>query len=272
MVTSGNGGRRVAAEDKRMAEGLGFESRGLAARLGEVWDWSFQILVATMLMVTYFMVRGHVVDQSAEALANALSIVQVERALGFFWEPTWQASVIGYEWVIWFLNQVYIWGYWPVLLGVGLWTLFRHRDTWFAYRNAIFVSAFIGLLVFVAFPVAPPRLAPVNMVDTVEAYAQAGDLAHPTSLANQYAAVPSFHFGWILLASLIVLRIVRRRLARAFWICLPPLMLVTIVVTANHYILDAVAGGAVALFALWASRPWTAWNVRRQAEKVATRP
>lgn len=261
----------MAIQDKRSGEELELGGRSLTARLGAVWDWSFQVLVAAMLMVTYFMVRGHVVDQSAEALANSLSIVEIERALGFFWEPTWQASVIGYEWAIWFLNQVYIWGYWPVLLGVGLWMLFRHRDTWFAYRNAIFVSAFIGLVIFVAFPVAPPRLAPVNMVDTVEAYAQAGDLAHPTSLANEYAAVPSFHFGWILLTSFIVLRVVRRRLVRAFWIVLPPLMLVTIVVTANHYILDAVAGGAVALFALWASRPWTAWNVRRHADKLEAR-
>lgn len=261
----------MAAEDDRMTDGQGLEPRSFTAGLGRAWDVSFQIMVATMLMVSYFMVRGHVVDQSAEALANSLSIVRLERALGFFWEPTWQTSVIGYEWLIWVLNQVYIWGYWPVLLGVGLWTLFRHRDTWFAYRNAIFVSAFIGLVIFVAFPVAPPRLAPVNMVDTVEAYAQAGELAHPTSLANQYAAVPSFHFGWILLASVIVLRIVRQRLARALWIGLPALMLVTIVVTANHYILDAVAGGAVALFALWASRPWTAWNIRRQAEMAERR-
>jgi hypothetical protein len=261
----------MAADDDRMIDGQGLEPRSFTAGLGRVWDVSFQIMVATMLMVSYFMVRGHVVDQSAEALANSLSIVKIERALGLFWEPTWQASIIGYEWVIWFLNQVYIWGYWPVLVSVGLWTLFRHRDTWFAYRNAIFVSAFIGMLVFVAFPVAPPRLAPVNMVDTVEAYAQAGELAHPTSLANQYAAVPSFHFGWILLTSLIALRIVRRRLVRAFWIGLPALMPVTIVVTANHYVLDAVAGGAVSLFALWASRPWTAWNIRRQAETIARR-
>jgi membrane-associated phospholipid phosphatase len=117
-------------------------------------------------------------------------------------------------------------------------------------RNALLISGAIGLVIFATFPVAPPRLTDLAVVDTVTLHSNAYRVLQPPAFVNQYAAMPSLHFGWDLLIGLALIRTATSRPMRLLGWIMPVLMAVAVILTANHYILDVFAGGAVALTGL----------------------
>jgi hypothetical protein len=202
----------------------------------------------------YFAVRGATEGDAAAALHHAQLIVDFERHIGIWVEPTLQALVLDIDPAITAANWVYIWGHWPVIGGVALWLFFRRPDHYLIYRNAILISGALGLVMFVTFPAAPPRLADLGLTDTVVNDSNFYHLLQPPQLTNQYAAFPSLHFGWNLLIGLALLQTSRSVSVRIFGILMPLAMLAAIVLTANHYLIDAAAGAAVALIGLAAAR------------------
>jgi hypothetical protein len=78
----------------------------------------------------------------------------------------------------------------------------------------------------------------------------------PPAFVNQYAAMPSLHFGWDLLIGLMLFWNARTRLVRAIGLAMPVAMYAAIVLTANHYLVDGVVGGAVALTGLTVAVRW----------------
>jgi hypothetical protein len=148
-------------------------------------------------------------------------------------------------------NWIYVWFYWPVLAAVLIWLFRRHQPHYPLYRNAMLVSGAIGLVLFTLFPVAPPRfLGGLEFADTVAVRSFAYHVLLPQGLANQYAAMPSLHAGWILLVGIAVARHASSTYWRAFGIAMPVLMFLAIVATANHYIIDGIVGDSVALLGL----------------------
>ena len=92
-------------------------------------------------------------------------------------------------------NWVYIWGHWPVIGFVAVWLFFRRPEHYVIYRNAFLLSGAVGLLLFITFPAAPPRLADLGLTDTVVDRSNFYHLLQPSQLTNQYAVFPSLHFG-----------------------------------------------------------------------------
>ncbi|MGW4447055.1 bifunctional glycosyltransferase 87/phosphatase PAP2 family protein [Streptomyces sp. NPDC004682] len=115
-------------------------------------------------------------------------------------------------------------------------------------RTALGFATLLALIGFWLFPLAPPRLMPgLGFVDTVHGVQ---DLAHPdygamTAITNQYAAMPSLHFGWSLWCGLVIAIMAPRWWMKALGLLHPLLTVTAIVATANHWILDAVGGAAV---------------------------
>ena len=71
------------------------------------------------------------------------------------------------------------------------------------------------------------------------------------AFVNPYAAVPSLHFGWSMLLGGAVAWVGRRHASLVvFGVVWPVLMLFSVVMTANHFIVDAVAGAIVSLAGL----------------------
>lgn len=209
--------------------------------------------------VVYFTLRGTTEGHVETAQANAALIMEFQEEIGILVEPMLQEAALAHGWLVTLVNWIYTWGHWPVIAGVAVWLYCSHRADYRLVRNAFLISGAIGLVFFTLFPVAPPRLADVGMKDTLTAYSMVYEWLYPASLANQYAAMPSLHFGWNLLIAIAIARhIPRPPLRPLIVVLLPTLMLASIVLTANHYIVDAVAGGAVALagFAIaWRFRP-----------------
>jgi glycerophosphoryl diester phosphodiesterase len=108
------------------------------------------------------------------------------------------------------------------------------------------------MIIFAVFPVAPPRLMPgYDFIDTVTLRSNSYRVLQPSALANPYAAMPSLHFGWDLLMGIALVREASRPAVRALGFVLPVGMFLAVVLTANHYILDAVVGGSLVLISLY---------------------
>ena len=193
----------------------------------------------------YFGVRRITEADPASAIIRAESIVDLEQRLGFFFEPVWQAAMIESKLLVTAVNWVYIWGHWPVIAFGALLIYGRAPGIYRLYRNAFFLSGAIGILLFWQFPTAPPRLMDLGLLDTVALYSQSYRVLQPPSLVNQFAAFPSLHFGWNLLLGLGMAQASMRGWLNAIALLLPVAMFFSIVVTGNHFILDAIAGAAV---------------------------
>jgi hypothetical protein len=212
------------------------------------------VLEAVILVLAYLAyeaVRRLVVSEPQDAFYHAASIIRIEQELGIFFEPSLQALIVDHHWLVTLFNWVYVWGYLPVIGGAALYLYLRHREFYTRYRNAFLLSGAAGLVVFAFLPVAPPRMFPeFGFVDTVHLNSSIYREFQASGLVNEFAAVPSFHFGWILLVGLALIQTSRHLLVRAAGVALPAAMLAAIVFTANHYVLDAVAGAVLVLAAL----------------------
>lgn len=175
------------------------------------------------------------------ALANASAVLDLERRLGLDVESDLQRSPLGRGVPGAILTGAYALLYWPFVVGTAVFTLWCRRSSFRLLRNAMAVTGAVGLAVILAFPVAPPRLLP-GFEDHVARAAMLGSLAHPSGLFNPYAAMPSFHVGWVLVAALALRRATGSRWALAA----PLIMSVAVLTTGNHYVLDVVAGAGLA--------------------------
>lgn len=218
-------------------------------------------------LLIYFLIRGSVVDRPAAAFEHAIDLMGLERRLGFFWEPAWQRAIRGSGLQTHLWNYVYFWLHAPAIAAVAFWLYFRHRRVYGLMRNSFLVSALIALLLYAAYPVAPPRLmtpagyqeygvaaaaAPsYGFEDTMREYSSVSYQAESLKpFVNPFAAMPSLHFGWAFLIGAGVALALRNRFGAAVAVAWPLLMLLGIVMTANHFIFDAVAGCAVCLIGL----------------------
>lgn len=207
-------------------------------------------MLVVLAALAYFGVRGMTQSGVATAFKHANDVIGAEKAIGLAWEASLQNAILDHSWVVTAVNWVYIYGHWPVVTGVLMWLFLRHRECYFTLRDAMFISGAIGLVVFMLFPTAPPRLVELGLVDTVTDRSSSYRTLQPPGLINKYAAMPSLHFGWNLLVGVVLFRLSRRRIVRAFAIGLPVAMGFAVVATANHYVLDVPAGAVVALAGL----------------------
>jgi len=204
----------------------------------------FEIALVAVAFLLYFLVRGMVVDRGDEALANAYQIIDFERALGLYWEPRLQEMVLGREVLIDVFNFIYFWLDFPLIVVVGVWLYFARRHEYTVARDAMLLSGAIALIIYNLYPVMPPRLLPGGeFVGTVEEYSNFSYQAQSMqAFVNPYAAVPSLHYGWAVILGGAVIMATRNPVLRAVGLSLPWLQLAAIVFTANHYIVDALAG------------------------------
>jgi hypothetical protein len=223
-----------------------------------------EIALVVFAYFLYFLVRGQTKRSHELAVANSLRVVDLEKSLGFFWEPAIQRRIIDHQWIVDMANWAYIYGHWPLIATVAAWLLWRRRDAFKLFRTAFFISGAIGVAVFVVFPAAPPRLAEIGIIDTVTLHSNAYRVLQPTAFTNQYAAVPSLHFGWDLLIGIALVTNARWLVVRIVGAIVPVVMFWATVVTGNHYIFDAVVGGAVALVGLGA-----AWGLHRYGGRIS---
>ncbi len=213
-----------------------------------------QIVLVALAVLFYFAVRGVTEGSADVAIQHGHDVMELEQRLGIAFEPNAQDHLASHRTLTTVANWIYIWGHWPVIVASLIWLHERHRYHYLLLRNAMFLSGAIGLIIFVSYPVAPPRLIEAGFVDTVTEMSTSYRLLQPPSLVNKYAAIPSLHVGWNLLVGIALWRVSTSWRHRIVAASSPVLMTAAVLATANHYLLDAVAGVVVALVGLAIAR------------------
>jgi len=216
--------------------------------------WWREVLYILAFYGLYSVIRntqGSASVSEAHAFANARSVIRVEKALGIYHERAVQHAFLGWRAFIDFWNVFYGTFHFVVTV-LALILLFRRFPARYArWRNTLAATTALALVGFASYPLMPPRLLPASygFVDTLRVYSRlwSFDSGPVARLSNQYAAMPSLHFAWSMWSALVLFPILRRTWSKAAIALYPLATLFAIVVTANHYVLDA-AGGALALW------------------------
>jgi hypothetical protein len=218
--------------------------------------WWREVLLILGFYGVYSVIRnqfgsaGSPVTSHAEAFRNAREVIRVERAVGLFHEESIQQWFLGWRWFIQFWNLFYGTFHFVVTAGCIVWLFRRFPDTYVRWRTTLACTTALALIGFSLYPLLPPRLLPhsYGFVDTLKSYGGlwSFDSGAMSKVSNQYAAMPSLHFAWSSWCAFVLVPRVRSAWAKVLAVLYPALTLFAIVVTANHYWIDAV-GGAVIL-------------------------
>src|SRR5215218_2582501 len=143
----------------------------------------------------------------------------------------------------WILNHVYLAAQLVVLPG-ALWFLHRTaRPAYARLRNTILATWLLSIPIYGLFPVAPPRLADVGLVDTISSQTGfAMDSSLTTSFYNELAAVPSLHVGFAFAIGIVVASATSKRWLKVAGHLWGPTVALAVVATGNHYVFDIAAG------------------------------
>ena len=210
-----------------------------------------EALVVLGLYAAYQMSRALANDSSSLALDHAREVVSLEERLQLFHEGTLQDAVMRLPGIIDAFGFAYMSLHLVGTVAVLIW-LYARRPDWFPLlRTALAIASAIALSIYFLYPTAPPRLAGIGIVDTVTTV---NDIDLRSRLLGQFynpfAAIPSMHFGYALLLGLTVAWLSRPLPVRLAALAYPSFVLVVIIGTGNHFILDAIAGAAVSAVGL----------------------
>src|SRR5262245_52252504 len=157
---------------------------------------AIQFMVFGLAYLLYSVARFFTIGDLPDAVANAHWIVDLERNLGVNVEDAVQKALNGSA-AIWMLNNVYLAAQLIVLPGSLIYLYRRSRPIYHRLRNTVLATWLISIPVYGLFPVAPPRLADIGLVDTITTQTGfAMDSKLTTSFYNELAAVPSLHVGF----------------------------------------------------------------------------
>jgi PAP2 superfamily len=221
----------------------------IGGRLPRGWtDLFLQLALFFCAYQGYQVVRGMSEGREALAFANADRIMDAERSLGLFFEPKLQSAMLDFGWVVDFTNWMYVNSHFIVTTTFLAWLYLFRNDHFYFVRNMFMVAMLLALTGYLVFPTAPPRLVHgEGFVDTIATYTALEPDSNTVSLlVNKYAAVPSMHIGFASMIAVPAFLLVRNRVAKGLWVLYPFLVLFVVVVTGNHFWLDAAAGALVA--------------------------
>lgn len=186
------------------------------------------------------------------ALTNARHVISLERHLGVFHEAAIQHLFIHDRKFMEFWDGYYGTIHFLAVIGVLVYLFLRHPQRYRLWRNALAATTGLALIGFAFFPLLPPRLLPASFgfTDSLRTIGGLWDFSSGAvdEVSNQFAAMPSLHTGWSLWCALALYPCVRSRWGRVALCAYPAATVFCIVVTGNHYFVDA-AGGAVTLLA-----------------------
>jgi membrane-associated phospholipid phosphatase len=218
-------------------------------------DFGVQLVIWFGFYFSYLAVR-HLTDRDpTKAVLNGWRVITFEQRLTHhLFELTVERVADSSS----FLLTAAAWTYWNsefTVIGLTLlWVYLRRHERFRRFRNTILLANVIGLVCFALMPTAPPWMFPeegfVAGVNHSSALLQ--------TLGNPYAAMPSLHAADALIVGWFLVATCRKRWSKALWALWPIWVWFCVVATANHYLLDVLAGIGVAVASLLV----TAWTPR----------
>jgi membrane-associated phospholipid phosphatase len=210
----------------------------------------------------YRIVRGMTDSRVGEAFGNARELIGLERGMGLFFEPAVHAWAESTRWLIDGASWMYVNSHFAVTTITLAFIYLRRNPSFYFIRNMFMVAMGIALVLYAAYPTAPPRFMPEwGFQDSVARFT--GITAEGSSadaLYNPFAAVPSMHVAFALMIGIPMASMSRRRWVKAIWLVYPLMVTFVVVATANHWWFDAFAGAVVAAVAAYAALLFARWR------------
>ena len=220
-----------------------------------------ELALLALLYVGYSAARLLADGDVARAVANAHDLLHLESVLHLDVERSANQLLTGVPGLALVASYWYSALHYVVTPAVLIWVYRRHALGYRRVRNALVLATATGLLGFVLLPMAPPRMLP-GYVDVLATTSGSGwwgsDASAPKGLGgltNELAAMPSLHVGWALWCAWVVFLCTRNRWLRVAATCYAAGTTLVVIGTANHYVLDAVAGAVVVAVAVAVTRP-----------------
>lgn len=209
-----------------------------------------QVALFGAVYLGYNLVRGLVEGKASAAFQHARDLIQIERTLHVFVEPSIQAWASGSHALMDVSSWLYVNAQTSVTLAALVYLYLRHNRSFYFVRNMLVIAMAIALVGYAVFPTAPPRFLPewgfIDSVSDLTGMHVSHASASMTALFNPYAAVPSMHVAFALMIGWPLASLSRTPAARVLWRLYPLLIAFVIVATANHFILDALLGALTA--------------------------
>ncbi len=272
----------VEADDRRGQ--LGQRLRRLSDEgVGTGLHWWAEALLVLAFYVVYTWSRNQFGSASVDpsvALDNAQRVIDLEKAMGLFQELRIQEWFLDWTPFLQGWNLFYGTCHFGVTIFTLVWLYRRFPVLYPRWRSSFLCTTGLALVGFSLFPLMPPRLladcgefggclAAYPFVDTL---AEVGglwsfDSGTMQKVSNQYAAMPSLHFAWASWCTLALWPVLRRTWTRILVAAYPVATLFAVIVTGNHYWIDAVGGVAVLAAGVLLGRlladGWHRWSSRR---------
>ncbi|HEY1488332.1 MAG TPA: phosphatase PAP2 family protein [Micromonosporaceae bacterium] len=238
------------------------------------WQWLGDLAregaIFAILYAVWQRVGGLTAHDTSYALSRGLWIAHFERAVYLPSEVSVQHLVLHSVLLIKAANWYYVLGHAPVMGIFLVWLYVRHRGEFGRWRTTLAVASILGELIQIM-AVAPPRLTLPGIVDTAHVYGPQVYSDGGAGFAPQLAAMPSLHCAWAITTGAAIFVVAKSR-----WRWIGPVHAVVtvlvVVVTGNHYWLDAIVGGALVLVGLGvhdgSAYLWRRW--RRASAALAT--
>jgi hypothetical protein len=206
-------------------------------------DPFIQIGLLIGLAEVYRVLRTVLPTDWPRAISNAHHVLHLEQAVGINWEGWLQRTFLQWPELIRGMNWFYVSSHFVVTGAFFVWLYWRNRDGFALFRDGFLLATAISLLIHWRYPTAPPRLAQIGIKDTVDLFSHL-NIGRPQHerFANPVAAVPSLHAGWAVALGAGLVMYARSLVGRILGVVYPAAVLLTIVVTGNHFVFDALAG------------------------------
>src|SRR2546421_8452392 len=254
---------------------------GSSAAVTRTWYWSSrwlpqgwldalrQLTLFAGAYYAYRIARGIVLGEPTVAFEHARWIVDAEKGVGLFFEPGLQRWALGQSWLIDVADWTYLNSHFLLTTSFLIWLYLARNKAFYFVRNMFMVAMALALVGYLVFPAAPPRLLPEwGFTDTVTNAVGQSQANTAKLLFNPYAAMPSMHVAFALMIAIPAIKVTATRALRYVWAFYPAFVTLVVMVTANHFWLDAAGGLLVATISAYAAyavfgraRPeaW-AWN------------
>lgn len=219
-------------------------------RDGHVIYWWVEILAILLFYVVYSAIRNADSVHTAQAFAHAKELMGWQRSLGINHEQTLNEWALHFTPLVVAANYFYGSFHFVVTIGVAVYLFRVWPDDYPRWRNTLGIATAIALIGFRFWPLMPPRLLDsmpnvhYGFVDTLAKYPTLWTFNSGAmkKISNQYAAMPSVHCVWALWSACVLVPRVKHLWSKILAGFYPVMTVTVIVITANHYFLDAVGG------------------------------
>jgi hypothetical protein len=222
---------------------------GRRLRDGHYLYWWVEIIAIVAFYMIYSAIRNANEGGAGEAYENARELIGWQKSLGINHEEVLQDWALHFRPLIIAMNYFYGSLHFVVTGGVGIFLFRRWSDDYPRWRNTLAISTGLALIGFITWPLMPPRLLPESygFVDTLAKYPTfwSFNSGAVSKISNQFAAMPSVHCVWALWCTCVVVPRAKRDWVKVLFVLYPVGTVMAIVLTGNHFVLDAVGGFAV---------------------------